>query len=195
MSITPFDLERSLDGIVLLLDTREQDTPKLRQRINKIGWPVERKKLDFGDYSAKVPMPDGSWLDMSDKVSIERKMDFTELASCYCGGRKRFSAEFERARSQNAKLYLLIEEASWEKAYGGSYRSKMSPQSLVASMLAWLARYNCQLVLCERKTSALLIRDILYREAKELLEAQLNDGDGRQEKAVRSGTRENEQSS
>lgn len=130
----------------------------------------ERVKLDFGDYSAKFPLPDGEWFSLADKVSIERKMDFSELASCYCTGRKRFEAEFIRAKKAGAKVYLLVEGETWERAYNGSYRSRMAPQSMIASMLAWLARYDCQILMCKPETSGKLIRDVLYREGKERLE-------------------------
>jgi hypothetical protein len=45
----------------------------------------------------------------------------------------------------------------------------MLPQALVASLLAFLSRYNCQLIFCKPETSGKLIHDILYREMKENL--------------------------
>lgn len=148
-----------------LVDTREQETPRLRARLRDMGCPWERKKLDFGDYSVRCDC-----LDLSVSIAIERKMSLDELCSCYCKDRKRFEREFDRARSSGAKIYLLVEDGSWEDAYAGKYRSRMSPTSLVASMQAWLARYNCQLIFCQPETSGRLIHDILYRELKEALE-------------------------
>lgn len=156
--------------MVCLVDTREQDTPRLRARLENIGCTYEREKLDFGDYSAKFPLPDGEWLSLKNRVAVERKMHLDELANCYCKGRKRFSNEFERAKEANAKTYLLIENADFEKLYNGKYRSQMLPQSFTASLLAWLARYNCQLLFCKAETTGRLIHDILYREGKEILE-------------------------
>ena len=46
----------------------------------------------------------------------------------------------------------------------------MKPVALVASMTAWLARYNCQLIMCKEETSGKLIKDLLYREMKEYLQ-------------------------
>ena len=158
--------------MVVLVDTREQDTARLRVRLKDMKCEHERCKLDFGDYSAKVPV-NGEWLTLN--VAIERKMDLDELAQCYCNGRKRFEREFERAQKAGAKIYLLVENATWEDAYTGNYRSKMSPQALTASMLAWLARYRCQLIFCRQRTSGRLIYDILYREAREHLERTMLD--------------------
>lgn len=174
--MNPVEIKESLKGMVLLLDTREQDTTYLRARLAQVNLPYERNKLDFGDYSAKFPLPDGSWLDLSKAVAIERKMSLDEMADCYCNGRRRFTAEFERAKEAGAKIYLLVENGSFEKVYKGEYRSRMASQAMVASILAWLARYNCQLIMCEPKTTGRLIRDILYREGKERLErGGLND--------------------
>lgn len=168
--MNPFEVSRALKNLTLIVDTREQDTDRLRRRIRQTGLSFVRQKLDFGDYSAKTTLDNDTEFDISGSVSIERKMNLDELCNCYCKGRKRFTREFERAKSAGAKVYLLIENANWEKAYNGSYRSKMSPQALTASLFAWLARYNCQIIFCKEETSGKIIREILYREMKERLE-------------------------
>ena len=150
--------------MIVLVDTREQDTMRARKRFKNIGAPIERVALNFGDYSARCPA-----LDLSDKVVIERKMDLDELAMCYGSSRRRFTNEFERAKAAGAKTYLLIENGSWEFVYSGHYRSKMLPKSLAASLQAWLSRYDCQIIFCKQDTSGQLIHDILYREMKEHL--------------------------
>ena len=162
----PVEVKRQLSSMVCLVDTREQDTMRARKRLASIGLPVERVTLPFGDYSARCEL-----LDLREAIVIERKMDLDEIAHCYCQDRKRFEREFERAKQAGAKVYLLIENGSWEDVYGGKYRSRMSPEALAASIQAWLARYNCQLMFCKEETSGRLIRDVLYRELKERLEA------------------------
>ena len=153
--MTPREIEDALGGMVVLVDTREQDTPRLRARLKGMDCPHERCKLDFGDYSAKFPIG--------------------ELAQCFCNGRARFAREFERAKTADAKIYLLIENQCWEDAYSGNYRSQMKPQAFVASLLAWLARYRCQVIFCDQRTSGKLIHDILYREGREMLERMMLD--------------------
>ena len=96
-------------------------------------------------------------------------MNLDEIAMCYTRERPRFKREFERARAAGAKVYLLIENGDWEKAYTGAYRSQVKPEALTASIIAWLARYNCQLLFCKEETSGKLIHDVLYREMKERL--------------------------
>jgi hypothetical protein len=89
---------------------------------------------------------------------------------CYTKERPRFIREFERAKESGAKVYLLIENADWEKAYNGTYRSQLDPKALTASLFAWLARYNCQILMCKEDTSGKVIHDALFREMKERLE-------------------------
>lgn len=165
----PIDVESTLKTMVCICDSREQATEQSKRRYADFGVPWERGKLDFGDYSAVFMLPDGSKFDLRKTVAVERKMSLDELCGCYTHDRARFEREFERAKAVNGKIILLIEEASWEKAYNGKYRSQMKPQALVASMLAWLARYDCQIIMCRAELSGRIIHDILYREAKERL--------------------------
>lgn len=168
--MNPFDIDTVLKTFEILVDTREQPTQKFQNRINAMGVSCRRHKLDFGDYSAAVTLPDGSEYSLEDKACVERKMDYSELCSCFCRERDRFTREFERAKTAGAKVYLLVESATWEAAYKGQYRSRMKPQALIASMTTWLARYNCQIIMCRAATTGILIKEILYREMKERLE-------------------------
>lgn len=167
----PIEVDSVLKTMCILVDSREQATKQAQRRYEAFGVPYERDKLDFGDYSAVFTLSDGVTLDLRDSVAIERKMSLDELCGCYTHDRARFEREFERAKDAGAKIYLLIENASWELAYNGKYRSQMKPQALIASILAWLARYDCQIIMCKAETSGKLIHDILYREAKERLTA------------------------
>lgn len=168
--MTPFELENSLESMVLLVDTREQPTKKLQERIDRTGLPYERCKLDQGDYSCKCTLPDGSELNFSNKVVVERKMSIDELCTCFGKERKRFEKEFERAKDAGCKIYLLVEDGDWEKVYNKKYRSLYNEKALVASIDAFRARYGMQLDFCKAETTGKLIKDILYRELKEYLQ-------------------------
>jgi ERCC4-type nuclease len=154
----------------LLVDTREQPTERLRRRLRQIGLPYERRKLEQGDYSCQCILPDETILDFSNKVAIERKMNIDELCLCFGKERKRFEKEFERAKENGCRLYLLVEDGSWEKVYSGKYRSLYGEKALVASINAFRARYGVQLDFCKSETTGKLIKDILYRELKEYLQ-------------------------
>lgn len=150
------------------VDSREQKTDKAKIRYKQFGCPYKREKLDFGDYGAVVYLPDGKQYLIP--VKVERKMNLSEICGNFTHERERFTREFERAKNAGEKIILLIENSSWEMIYSHKYRSQMSPAALVASLAAWLARYNCQVIMCKSETSGKLIRDILYREAKEAVE-------------------------
>lgn len=172
----PLEVKSSLESMVLLVDTREQPTERLKKRISMTGLPAERTKLDAGDYSCKCTLPDGKELDFSSKVAIERKMSLDELCLCFGSERGRFEREFQRAAEHGTRIYLLVEGGSWEKLYAGQYRSKMTPQAMVASINAFRSRYDMQLDFCKAETTGKLIKDILYRELKEYLEGVESDG-------------------
>lgn len=165
----PLEVEKTLKDMIILYDTREQPGEKLNKRLENTGCPCERVKLNFGDYSAKCRD-----VSLADSVVIERKMNLTELAMCFGSERERFQREFERAKEAGAKIYLLIENADWNVLYSDSVykrytRSKYSRQALLASLTAWIARYNMNVIFCNDKNTGFLIREILYREMKERL--------------------------
>lgn len=166
-----FKISDALNSMKIIVDTREQLTIRAKKRYESFGCPYVRKALPFGDYSAYCTLPNGEVYSLENLVSIERKMNLDEIAMCYTRERPRFKREFERARDAGAKVYLLIENGDWEKAYTGAYRSQVKPEALTASIIAWLARYNCQLLFCKEETSGKLIHDVLFRELKEHLEA------------------------
>lgn len=164
----PCEIEAVLKTLVLLVDTREQPTAQARERLKRTELPIQREKLNFGDYSGAVTI-NGQLVSFSDRFAIERKMSLDELANCYTHDRKRFEKEFERAKAADAKLYLLIENGSIDRVIQGTYRSKFTPKAFLASLMAWLARYNCQIVTCSAENSGRVIKEIVYREVKERL--------------------------
>ena len=165
----PIEIEDALKNMRIIVDTRERPTAQAKRRYETFGCPWEQRKLDFGDYSAVFTLSDGSEFSLENRISLERKLGYSEMCTCYTHDRERFTREFERAKQAGAKIYLLIENSSWEMAYAGKYRSKMQPKALVASMLSWLARYNCQIIMCREETSGKIIHDILYREGREAM--------------------------
>lgn len=170
----PLDQKDVLDSFRVLIDTREQQTKRAESRYRVFG-SFDRVKLDYGDYAYNAKLLDGKWIYPTDApiypaVSVERKMNLDELVECFTWGRKRFTAEFERAKKHGARMYLLVENATWENLCNGKYRSKFSPAAFVGSVLAWQARYQLSIIFCKEETSGKLIRDILYRELKERLE-------------------------
>ena len=166
--LTPFEIRAALESMVVLVDTREQDTRALRARLDTMGCPWERGKLDVGDYGCAYCSADGNRVKLL--TFIERKMSIDELCACFTRERGRFEREFLRAREQGAKLHLLVENAAWDKILLHRYRSRMNPDALSASILAWSARYDMQLHFCKPEHTGRMIYKILRYELKELLE-------------------------
>ena len=179
MKYSHFEIDSMLKDMIVLIDTREQDTPALRQRIRDMGCPVERQKLEFGDYSVKTRLPGGRELNLSSQVALERKMSLGELCQCYGTGRPRFQREHERAKARGARLILLVEQASWGRIFSGDYRSRLTPNALTASLLAWSMRYGVLVLFCNPEESGRLIYKTLYYALKVYLEQmEVENGEG-----------------
>ena len=170
-----FEIEDALSTFRIIVDTREQETPKAADRYKSFGVPYERRTLDYCDYCGDITLPGQKSLYLPDasikaRCVIERKMNLDELAGCFTRGRDRFEREFERAVSNNARVFLLVENASWEAIYAKRYRSKFTPKAFTASLVAWSIRYGITPIFCKADTSGKVIKEILYRDMKERLE-------------------------
>lgn len=180
-------MSECLESIEILVDSREHNTAQARKRYRAFGVPFKRCILDYGDYAINCKLPNGDHIyDTSERVSadvvVERKMNLDELAMCFGKQRARFQREFERAAKNKAKVYLLVENGSWEGILLGRYRSRMNPIAFLASLTAWMARYNISVIFCKPDTSGELIKEILYRELKENL-TNKEDADGKNKDA------------
>ena len=60
--------------------------------------------------------------------------------------------------------------ATWDDIFEHRYRSQMQPEVLIANLNAIQARYDVHLVFCKSEYSGKLIKCLLYREFKELLQ-------------------------
>lgn len=171
-----FQIKRMLGSMIILYDTREQQNAALKRRLEGFSCPSLRRKLNFGDYSVGFVDENKDIVFCDDLVAIERKMSLDELCNCFTKGRPRFEREFLRAKEQGAKVHLLIENGSYEKIFAERYRSKLNPNALIASYLAWSERYNIQLHFCKADTTPVLIEKILYYWLKNYLET-LEEGE------------------
>ena len=165
-----FDLEKTLSTMTCIIDSREHQTAEAKRRWESFGVPYRIQALKSGDYTAEFVLPNGEAFSLENICLIERKMSIVELCGNFCQNRARFIREFERIKEAGAKAYIIVEGgASWETIYNHRYHSQMSPQALVASLTAWMARYNAHIIFCRAETFPKLCREILYREAKEIL--------------------------
>ena len=164
-----FDLEKTLSTMTIICDSREKPTADAKKRWESFGVPYRIQALKSGDYTSEFVLPSGKVFSLENICVIERKMSVDEICGNFCQNRARFIREFERIKEAGAKAYVIVEGASWEAIYNHRYLSKMSPQALVASLTAWMVRYNAHIIFCKADTFPKLCREILYREAKEIL--------------------------
>jgi len=170
-----YEIDACLNSIEILVDSREQPSERANKRYQLFECPHQRCTLNYGDYTYNFTLPNGSKLFDTNKtvqgdVVIERKMSLEELSGCFCQSRERFSREFERAIEHKAKVYLLTENATWEKLIAGHYKTKFNSKAYLASITAYMARYDITPIFCKEEVSGKLIKEILYRELKERLE-------------------------
>lgn len=179
------EIEHCLETMSILVDSAEQRTERAVKRYSAFTVPYRFQKIDFGDYTYNFQLPNGSELweigaRVFPSVTIERKMNLEELSRCFTekrdpksadlGVRNRFEREFVRASENNASVYLLIEDGSWEKLINGKYDTLYNPKAFLASFTAWMARYGYKPIFVKKELSGKLIQEILYRELKERLE-------------------------
>ena len=169
-----FEIAEVLSTFRILVDNREQATPKAVERYESFGVPYERTTLSYGDYCGMITLNGSSIYDISKAVKascvIERKMSLDELASCFTRSRDRFRREMERACSNHSTVYLLVENGSYEGIIKHRYKSRYNPTAFLASLTAWTVRYNIIPIFCKAETSGQIIKEILYRDMKERLE-------------------------
>ena len=170
-----YEKKRLLDSFEILVDTREQQTQRLENRCGDFGCGYQRATLDYGDYAYNIKLPGGMSLhDTADRVSafavVERKMNLDELAICLTSQRERFVRELERARENQARVYLLVENGDWDMIIAGKYKSWMRPKAYAASLSTFMARYTLQIVFVSDYNSGILIKDILFHDCRERLE-------------------------
>lgn len=175
-----YDVGEVMNTFRVVADTREQRTPRAAERFAALGENLERATLDYGDYCGNIELPAGPIYDINSRIQarcvVERKMHLDELAACFTRGRERFEREFKRAADNKAKVFLLVEDGSYEAIIRHRYRSKFSPAAFMASLIAWQLRYDLSVIFCKSDTSGMLIKEILSRDMRMRLERGDYDG-------------------
>jgi ERCC4-type nuclease len=157
-----------LKSITILVDTREKENKHVTDYFDKKGIKWINKGLKSGDYSFMIPVNNelGIIRDIyySNSLIIERKNSLDELATNFTKNRDRFTAEFSRT---NAKLILLIENASFDKMIAHNYRSQLNEKAFMASLFAFQHRYNINVNFVDTANAGLFIHANCYYFLKE----------------------------
>ena len=153
-----------MEKLEIVADTREKKDAHITQWLAENGHALESRKLDAGDYTAQLE-------DMTFErcFVVERKASLDELCMNLTTDRDRFRREFLYTKAYGIKVYLLIEDASWSDVLLGNYTSRLSPVSLLATLMSWQTRYDITVIFCRKQNSAKLIYSLLYYAAREEL--------------------------
>ena len=162
--ITDTEIKEKLKGLTIIIDRREQVKEHITDYFDKQKVLYTERSMSVGDYSAMIED-----MTLEHTVSIERKANLDEIAGNFTAGRERFENEFLRAKAGGTKVFLLIENASWSDILLHNYQSKLTPQSLIATLLAWQIRYNITIIFCKPSETGQIIHGILYYAAREAL--------------------------
>ena len=174
---TPPQIDRMLDSMAVCIDSREQDTLRLRKRIQDINKPCMRQALAYGDYTAIYTDADGKEQSLEKIAVIERKQNLVELCANFTKERQRFEREFQKALADGCHVHLLIENDNYETLFAGQYQpskerkfgSKLSVEALTGSLLSWSIKYGMKVHFCQSETTGRLIREILHYELRNYL--------------------------
>lgn len=173
--MNPVEIEACIESLIIYVDSREQPTEDARKRYEAFGCPYERKHLDYGDYTFSFSMPNGRLVysdePIKGRVVIERKMNLEELSGNLCQEYKRFRREFDRAKENGAKIYLLVQDATWEKILNHRYQTQFNEKAYLHRLLGLCARYGVIPIFAQKELSGRMIREILEKELRVLLEA------------------------
>ena len=121
-------------GFVTVIDTREQAPFAFRGIVGDRGRDLEvvtcRSGLRTGDYSVQG---------LEDAVAVERKSK-TDLYGTVGRGRARFERELERLAAMPAPA--LVVECDLASLLRPPERSRVSPSSVLNSLIAWSVRHR-----------------------------------------------------
>jgi len=123
------------DEFTILVDTREQ-TPW------EFAYPTLRGSLKTGDYSVQG---------LEDVVSLERK-SLGDLVQSVTWERERFIREVERLATFPVRA--IVVEAHMGDVTRGLYRTRATPQSVIASTLAISAEHHVPVIWAGDRTNA-----------------------------------------
>lgn len=161
---TEKELAEELNNLCVICDTREQRGEHISSYLDKNKIKSVVRKLDTGDYSVEL---NGETFER--RVAIERKHGLDEICNNLTADRDRFEREFLRAKAYGTKIFLVIEDSTLDDIYLHNYRSKMSPKSLLGSLLAWQVRFNVTVIFAKRDNVPKIIHGILYYFVRECL--------------------------
>jgi len=168
---TEGELKALLKSMKVVIDTREEQNKHILEYLEKKKVEVINKKMDFGDYSFMIPQNTDLAIERDlyffNDIVIERKFSLGELSNNLTKDRTRFESEL--LRKKDAKFILMVENGSWEKIKAKMYTSEYKPQSYLATLYSYMARYNIQINFVTKDFAPEFILNTFFYHAREIL--------------------------
>ena len=169
------ELKEILKHLVVIVDTREQANRHILDSFDKLKVKYKIGKLDFGDYSAMLPLGsfEGQTKDIyfDRLIVIERKNGIDEIA----GNLKddvRLNTELAHLNKYGIKYYIFIEDKNFDdNIRKGNFRSQYNKVSLYARLKTIEARYNTII----RPVSKEFVGSEIYNTLKYYIREQLKN--------------------
>lgn len=135
-------------NVTAIIDSREQNPLCLEPL------PTITAGLQTGDYSIAG---------LESQVAIERK-SLTDLVACCGVERDRFTREIMRLQAYRCRA--LVVESNWAEIEEGGWRSRVTPQSVIGSLLSWQAE-GLPIMLCgDHGRAGRMVSRLLYTYAR-----------------------------
>lgn len=165
------DIKQLMKSMVVLVDSREKRNAHILDYFKKNGVDYETVKLDYGDYSFRIPATAaGVDIYFHKDIVIERKASLEELSGNLTQERERFEKEFLKAGNDGCKIYLMTEcPGGYSDIIAHRYRTDFTPAAFMASMKTWESRFGCNVQFIDRQYSGYYIVSTFQYFAREIL--------------------------
>lgn len=169
-------IQEILKNMTIIVDTREQENSHITDYFDRFNINHISRKLDYGDYSFEAPViPEiglNEQMSFERRIVFERKHSLDELSGNLAQSRERFENELDRAKTDRAKLILMVEDGAWQKIIKHEYRTDLSEKSYLASLFSFQARYGIEVQFIDKNLAGWLIcstfKYFLRNELKQL---------------------------
>lgn len=144
------------EKIKIIVDSRESIPYLFKDYKDVI---IIRDNLDVGDYSL---------IGEEENIMLERKT-LSDLCGSFTSRRGEFEDMWKRAIQ---KVKFLMIEGRMSDILWGNYRSQLTPQSLIASILSWSMKYRFSWFCVDNEVEGMkavywFLREYLHNKEKE----------------------------
>jgi hypothetical protein len=158
------------ENLIIQIDTREKSIDTILNVFRKKDINHKFEALKTGDYTAYLKDLDFSFENI---ITIERKANLEELSQNLTKGRERFERELQRAKDNNTKFILLIEDMNaYENILTHKYDTKFNPSAYLGSLFTYKARFGIEVVFIDPQLTPSFMYRLLRAEVTEWLRNQ-----------------------